>query len=404
VVLTGVDFKEVNMPSPGDEMNLVPNLTSLGNLPLHGAGAKLGYNATTIRFYVDKGDLLQGVRRTVAGDSVLSDKSFGRPVREVFAAAVRRMEGDEQMADRITSALRGLEFLRDTTYADDDCKVRTVQGVINDALYGFRLEPRGFVGFRARHRKFLVYGFSQGMFIEKSSKGICYGFTIDWARRVLWSAKPSYAHSDRRAVGTPAPLTLNMTEKVRMMRKVLVRIRPLQEAHLAAWEDRPTCPPERILDEDHPLYPRLSNLVTEVWDTVKFGIKEPGHLVMDKILESARDAANKWNVGYDVVFLLEFGGNLTEGHSVACRLLPHDAVRFFDPNIGEFLFPSGSDKPRSVFWDDWWSGLYRTRALVKSGDLYKECRVRGVVRPHEGQRLETVRRADRRKAYVSDDD
>ena len=159
------------MPSPGDETNLVPNLTTLGNLPLHGAGAKLGYNATTMRFYVDKGDLLQGVRRTVAGDSVLSDKSFERPVREVFAAAVSRAEGDEQMADRITSAFRGLEFLRDTTYAGDDRKVRTVQGVIDNAQWGFRLEPRGFVGFRARHRKFLVYGFSQGMFIEKSSKG-----------------------------------------------------------------------------------------------------------------------------------------------------------------------------------------------------------------------------------------
>ena len=387
------------MPSPGDEMNLVPNLTTLGNLPLQGAGAKLGYNATTMRFYVDKGDLLQGVRRTVARDSVLSDKFFGKPVREVFAAANSRAEGDEQMAARVTSALRGLEFLRDATYAGDDLKARTVQGVIDDALFGFRLEPRGFIDFRARHRKFLVYGFSQGMFIEKSSKGICYGFTIDWARRVLWSAKPSYAHSDHRAVATPAPLGLNMTEKVRMMRKVVSRIKPLQQAHLAAWEDRPTWPPERILEEDHPLYPRLSNLVTEVWDTIKFGIKEPGHLVMDKILESAREAANKWNVGYDVVFLLELGGNLTEGHSVACRLLPNDVVRFFDPNIGEFLFPSGSEKPRSVFWDDWWSGLYRTRALVKSGDCYKECRVRGVLRADEGHRFAAVRRADRRNAY-----
>jgi hypothetical protein len=356
-----------------------------------------------MRFYVDKGDLLQGIRRTVSGDSVLSEKSFGRPVREVFAAALRRAEGDELMADRITSALRGLEFLRDTTYAGDDRKVSTVQGVINDALFGFRLEPRGYVGFRTRHRKFLVYGFSQNMFIEKNDKGICYGFTIDWARRVLWSAKPSYAQSKHRDGGAPAPLTLNRAEKIRMMKKVVGRIRPLQEAHLAAWEDRPTCPPERILDEDNPLYPRLSNLVTEVWDTVKIGIKEPGHLVMDKILGSARNAANKWTVMHDVVFLLEFGGSLSEGHSVACRLLPHDAVRFFDPNIGEFLFPSGSDKPRSVFWDDWWSGLYRTPALVKSGDCYKECRVRGVVRADDGHRFTAARRADRRNAYLIED-
>jgi hypothetical protein len=334
----------------------------------------------------------------------LSDKSFGIPVREVFAAAVRSAEGDEQMTDRITSALRGLEFLRDSTYAGDDRKVRTVQGVINDALFGFRLEPRGFVGFRERHRKFLVYGFSQGMFIEKNSKGICYGFTIDWARRVLWSAKPSYAHSNHRVGGTPAPVALDMGEKVRMMRKVVHRIKPLQQAHLDAWEDRPTLPPERLLDQDHHLYPRLSNLVTDVWDTVRFGTKEPGHSVMDQILQSAHAAANEWHVGYDVVFLLEFGGNLTEGHSVACRLLPNDVIRFFDPNIGEFLFPSGSDKPRSVFWDEWWSGLYRTRKLIKSGDLYRECRVRGVLRADEGQHFAAVRRVDRRKAYVNDDD
>src|SRR5262249_39156623 len=120
------------------------------------------------------------------------------------------------------------------------------------------------------------------------------------------------------------------------------------------------------------------------------------------ILESAHKAAATWNVMNDAVFLLEFGGGPSEGHSVACRLLPNDGVRFFDPNIGEFLFPTGSDKPRSVFWADWWAGLYRTAKLVKSGDCYTECRVRGVVPEDAGHRLGAGRNVDRRKAVIED--
>ena len=378
------------MPSPGDETNLVPNLMTIGNLPDHGAGAKLGYDATTKRFYVHKGDLLQGVRRTVSGDSVLNDKSFGIPVREVFAAAISRAWGDESMASRITSALRGLEFLRDTTYAGDDDKVRTVKGVIDDALFGFRLESRGGVRFRARYRKFLVYGFSQGMFVD-ISQGVCHGFALDWARRVLLANKPSYAHSKHRVSGVPdPPLTLNRTEKIRMMKKVAGRIGPLQEAY-----GRRRASEETYSVADNPLHSRL--MVTEVWETVRFDVKEPGHLVMGKILESARNAGMN-----DGVFLLEFGGGLSAGHTVACRLLPKDAVHFFDPNIGEFLFPLGSSKPQSVFWDDWWQGLYRIPADVKRGDYYTECCVRGVVRDDAGQGF-AVRRGDRRRNAIEDD-
>ena len=74
------------MPSPGDPINLQPNLATLAQLVKKPIGSKLSYNPSTGRFSIDEPGLIQGLIRTVYKDSVTSEEYFGRPIRELSTA------------------------------------------------------------------------------------------------------------------------------------------------------------------------------------------------------------------------------------------------------------------------------------------------------------------------------
>jgi len=203
------------MPSPGDPNNLQPNLTTLaqlGNKP----GSKLSYDKNRGRFSIQEpGFFSQSLPRTILKESVTSEEDFGAPIRELFAAA--HAENHD-----VTQALNGLMALRQSYTGE---KLRVLNAVIEDAELGVKKDPAGVIRLRERYQQYLKFGFAQVMFLPGSNPGVCYSFTIHWARRIL-IGKTYFGEGQ---------LTLDAEEKARVMRKVDRTIRPLQ-AELKNWK------------------------------------------------------------------------------------------------------------------------------------------------------------------------
>jgi hypothetical protein len=129
------------MPSPGGPANLEHNLVALAQLR-NKAGSKLSYNPDTGRFSIDEQGFFQPLIRTLWRDSVTTEEYFGKPIREIFAAA-------QAKARDVTQALAGLESLRNS-YTEE--KLAILNAVIKDAkpkilslTEQFKSKPKNFL-------------------------------------------------------------------------------------------------------------------------------------------------------------------------------------------------------------------------------------------------------------------
>jgi hypothetical protein len=366
------------MPSPGDPANLKDNLEEIAALPQSGADAKLDYDSTTKRFSVQKGDLLQGLRRTFSGNSVTNEAMFGEPIRELFASAHRVARQNQEIQNLLLKALSGLAFLR-KTYASDASKLQSLNRVIVDANRGMSSDPQALQKLRDRYKKFLVYAFTQGMFLDESCQGVCDAFTLDWARRFLIYNKDSYAvtkHSDKPLANNN---TLGSLEKTRMMDKVDNRLRLLQDASVKGKLENPEFGPKN-LPGNAPKADDFRRIESQYYGkgTNSIPANASGHAIMSDVLVWARKKVQHGQVGpYSfVVSLSEKPSNKAAAHAIALRLGKSDDVHFFDPNIGEFRFLPGSTDPQRNFWNEWWSLLYNPPSRAGDGEHYRQWRLK----------------------------
>src|SRR4029077_13794732 len=130
-----------HMPSAGDLSNLWFNLVVLGQVG-DKPGNKLSYKPDAGRFSIDEESRIpgiQGLTRTLWNDSVKTEKYFGEPIRELFAAAHGEIGGAIQPQD-ITNALNGLRALRNS-YTGQMQKLAILDAVIQDAELGVKKDP-----------------------------------------------------------------------------------------------------------------------------------------------------------------------------------------------------------------------------------------------------------------------
>ena len=124
------------MPSAGDSTNLGPNLRTLAQLR-NKPGAKLSYDTNRGRFSIQEAGIRQSLARTLSSNSVKNEEYFGRPIRELFAAAHTELDGEDV---DVTDALEGLRALRNS-YRGEEEKLEVLDAVIEDAELGMRKDP-----------------------------------------------------------------------------------------------------------------------------------------------------------------------------------------------------------------------------------------------------------------------
>ena len=202
------------MPSAGHPNNLQPNLTTLAQLAGK-PGAKLSYNPSSGRFSIDENTWYQGAVRTLWRDSVEKEEYFGQPIRELFAAA-RASSIDA------TQALNGLQALRQSYTGN---KLAILDEVLEDASLGTRKDHPDFIGLRQKYLQYLLFGFKQSMFLPVGNEGVCYAFTLHWARRILAGEKPNWGISN--TLDETHPVTLDRDQKERIISKVANKISKL---------------------------------------------------------------------------------------------------------------------------------------------------------------------------------
>jgi hypothetical protein len=346
------------MSAPDDPANLNNNLYTLSRLAGSPDGSKLSFDRGTGRFSIQRPDGLQSVARSLSHDTVTSDESFGRPIRAVFAAAY---PDRYRVGAMFNAALDGLKSLR-RSYTGD--KLAALNAVISDAEHGINKDGRAGIGARLRekYRRFAIFGFSQFTFLPTSNPGVCYSFSIDWARRILGN-KGTFGVSKKHAVMVRST-TPNADQKVRMMKKVDSRIRPLQAGF--GQQKYENMRPRDV----------LPMLVRENRSFAKYGTLGVFESVRRRaVARTARGsgviadvrAAAENDLRATRVFVVNFKYKDTPGgHAIGIHIREDDALHFFDPNIGEFEFPNGADEERDGFLDKWWELLYLE--LRPSGD------------------------------------
>lgn len=356
------------MPSPGDPANLIPNLTTLAQLS-NKPGSKLAYNQTTGRFSVDEAGKLQGLLRSFSPDSVTKDDYFGEPIRELFAAA--RPEINVSIQPNVfANAINGLKSLR-SSYANDRAKLTVLDAVIEDAELGMKKDPADILQLRQRYQNYLLYGFAQVMLLPRSNPGVCYSFTVHWARRIL-IGKPSFGVSKNAATAVH-PLTLDLTQKTRMMNKVDRTIRALQ-AELKQWQ--PTNFGTAVMQEarSQQRFVKYSNLLifSCTSDAQPIGDTARGSEVIKAVRRTAANVRATATVF--VVSLAPKTG--ASGHAIGIHL--DGALHFFDSNLGEFGFPTGFKVDRDRFLDDWWNALYMESRQGRRVQHFRSWKLEGV--------------------------
>ena len=64
-------------------------------------------------------------------------------------------------------------------------KLAKLDAVIKDAELGVKKDPDYVIELRNSYKQYLKFGFAQVMFLPASDPGVCYSFTVHWARRIL---------------------------------------------------------------------------------------------------------------------------------------------------------------------------------------------------------------------------
>jgi hypothetical protein len=352
------------MPSSGDPNNLLPNLDTLSMLEIK-PGSKLSYNEKTGRFSIHEAGKLQGIGRAFSKNSVLNEAKFGAPIREIFAAAHTAVD-DPTLGIRkahIDAALRGLLALADT-YAGEPDKRAIMDAVYRDAQAGARKDSAVLINLRAKYQNYVLFGFTQGMFTQ-SAAGVCFSFTVHWARRILLG-KPNFGFSKHTGQSPPI-LTLEDVQKRRMKQKIDRAIAPM---HKYIKTQRAKHYGEVVVDiasagtndryakyyTELAIYPSEHEVPIDAHNQIGSWIIN--QVVQIAITEQARTDAS--------VFVVALKNYVPPGHSIGIHVettpngsIEPGALHFFDPNIGEFLFPPGSDHAKEEFLNEWWALMYR---------------------------------------------
>jgi hypothetical protein len=333
------------MPSAGDTANLRPNLRTLAQLR-DKRGAKLSYDRNGGLFSIQEKGKWQSIARTFSRDSVTSEENFGAPMRELFAAAHAQIGvgADPITQAEITLALDGLKALRASYFGDYD-KLTTLDSVIADAKLGVKKEPGHGISLRQRYAQYVTFGLAQAMFLPQSNSGVCYSFTVHWARRILMG-KASFSDSEFH------PTQLGPRDKERIMKKVDRWIRPMQ-AELKDWEMSQFGTTVMHLgraegDTRFHIYGKM--FVLSVTDRHLIAADARGSQVMRAVLDVAKAQQAQFTI-----FIINFSKG-TQAHAIGIHL--KGALHFFDPNAGEFDFPDGSDADLTSFLDDWYKAFY----------------------------------------------
>jgi hypothetical protein len=338
------------MPSAGDSTNLGPNLRTLAQLR-NKPGAKLSYDTNRGRFSIQEAGIRQSLARTLSSNSVKNEEYFGRPIRELFAAAHTELDGEDV---DVTDALEGLRALRNS-YRGEEEKLEVLDAVIEDAELGMRKDPVDVIRLRMRYQYYLSFGLAQCMFLPVSNPGVCYSFAVHWARRILLG-KTYWGVTNTEDIGTP--LTLDAQQKARMMRKVDGKIRPLQDGITRCNRKRGIAVMTLATEKK---FKRYGNLFI-------FSLMEEEEIERTArgtdIVQAALGVTEKRGNEKYSIFLLNFY-KISEsdrgGHTVGIHL--EGGMHFFDPNFGEFMFPRGSERDWDRFLNDWWSAFYTHRGV-----------------------------------------
>jgi hypothetical protein len=338
------------MPSSGDPNNLQPNLTRLGQL-VGQVGSKLSYDKKTGRFSIQRAGNIQSITRTIWKESVSNEADFGGPIRELFAAAHAAVYDRSNPAINqglINNALDGLKALRNS-YAGDQNKLAILNAVIEDATVGVKKDPEGVIALRDRYKDYLRFGFAQVMFLPESNPGVCYSFTVHWARRILMNR--TYFGMRKHHLSEVRPSTLDLEEKKRIMKKVDRTIRPL-EAELKTWQKSAFGTAVMHLGSNDARFEKYGNLrVFQAGNERPIGPTARGSEVMDMVLQIVTEARSGASI-----FLVNLRKG-AKGHTIGIHL--EGALHFYDSNFGEFAFPIGSDEDLQAFLDEWWNAFYK---------------------------------------------
>jgi hypothetical protein len=323
------------MPSAGDPINLQPNLTALAQLAGK-PGAKLSYNPSSGQFSIDENTWYQGAVRTLWRDSVEKEEYFGEPIRELFAAA-RAKPIDA------TQALNGLNALRQSYTGD---KLRILDEVIEDASVGTRKDEPDFVSLRQKYSQYLLFGFKQSMFLPVGNDGVCYSFTVHWARRILVGKKSNWGISKR--LPEAHPITPDRDQKERIMSKVAGKIAPLQAELERYGRGQYANRIDEVISSNDQFSKYAALKIESIISTShpkKIAPNWSGSDFMDEVLRIAGNNADC------SIFILNLKGGQM-GHAVGIH--PETGgLHIFDPNFGEFVFPDGSDQDKQTFLDIW---------------------------------------------------
>lgn len=357
------------MPSAADPINLDPNLATFARLEHSPQGSKLSFDNGAGRFSIQEPGVMQSLTRTFSRDTVTSEAFFGQPIRTVFAAAYPDRNTD---GGKFASALRGLKALQ-ASYTGD--KRAALDAVISDAEHGLGKDSTRVIQLREKYNRFLIYGFSQAMFLPGTNPGVCYSFTIDWARRIILSNKDSFAAS-KNGLTTRSGNTLTPEQKVRMMAKVDARIRPLQ----AALSDYQVSGFGKALTDlsSEPQFQKFGNLAvfTLTHHAQPIANDDSGSAVLGRVVSEA----NK-NVRAATVFLVNMKSRGKRGgHTIGVHLPNGGGLHFFDPNLGEFDFPNGADASRDAFLNEWWNLFYVQRQRAGTVQDFESWKIEGVNR------------------------
>jgi hypothetical protein len=329
------------MPSPADPLNLAPNIDVFRNLRTAAKGTKVWFDESTGLFSTQGKGKWQSLSRTFSSQTVTSEGYFGDPVREVFAAA-RAQIGAAVTQQAFDEAVAGLKMLRQSY---TDAKLTALNRVIEDAELGVRRDVQGAIDLRTKYAAYLLFGFSQRMFLPETNHGVCYSFCLDWARRIL-AGKATFGHSSKAAAITGV-INLDAAQKARIMKKVAGRVAPLQHT-LSGYSASNFGNTATALNAKY----RHLMVGTVVRDPQTIAGTDEGH----DIIGNAVGAAVQEMPTYTLFILNAHKKVGHGGHAVGFHLTGTH-IHFFDPNVGEFEFALNAQH-LDQFFDDWWSAFY----------------------------------------------
>jgi hypothetical protein len=333
------------MADAWDEDNLEYNLSVLGDLRKAPGKPKLRY--VDGRFSIDS---RWGISRGRSDDSVTSEKNFAIPLRGLLRQSKVLVRQGVLKPDRFDDAVDGLIRLR-RTYDGNPAKVAHLDKILKDLVAeGFTRglnenseSMKKLVDFRTKHVRYMLYSFRQRDYLKKDQPDVCEGLVVQWARRILFGAK-SYSISKNEVE--------RYTKKERMQKQVTHASR-LQEAmarlpsggrNPSAFRGNPRFGGIGYHDNYHEHPDGTINATC--WQ---------------EILTSARTGREFFTEPEKVVIVkLDKTGSLEKGHALGLRVYGEGFrhTQFFDPNVGEFHFPSGTEQQFFDFGEDLLSELY----------------------------------------------